>query len=173
MRRGEHYPLIPLTKHVTEKVNEESSSIINERCFEFVQKLIMKTSQVVDMMSGAAFSGIYARERNQCMQCCILPMMTNETSFIKTMQCQLLWSSLMKAINSIVRDNRRKKIKKWSCKCTTSTAQINDFVLLCQPLAYNLTSLTLHTSMTWYLYSTSDSFKHPNEADEAERDEWG
>ena len=79
----------------------------------------------------------------------------------------------MKAINSIVRDNRRVKIKKWSCKCTTSTAQINDFVLLCQPLTYDLTSSTLHTSVTWYLHSTSNSSKHPNEADDTERDEWG
>ena len=34
-------------------------------------------------------------------------------------------------------------------------------------------SSTLHTSVTWYLHSTSDSFEHPNKADEAERDEWG
>ena len=79
----------------------------------------------------------------------------------------------MKAINSIARDNRRKKIKKWSCKCTTSTAQINDFVLLCQPLAYDLTSSTLHTSVMWYLHSTLNSLKHPNKADEGGHDEWG
>ena len=59
--RGEHYPLIPPMKHVIKKVNEESSSAVNERCFEFVQKLIMKTSRVVDMMNGGAtFGGIYA-----------------------------------------------------------------------------------------------------------------
>ena len=52
----------------------------------------------------------------------------------------------------------------------TSNAQINDFVLLCQPLAYDLTSSTLHMGVTGYLHSTSNSFKHPNEA---ERDEWG
>ena len=119
------------------------------------------------------FGGIYAREESQCIQCCILPMTTNGPSFVKNMQCQSLWSSPMKAINSIVRDNRRTKIKKWSCKCTTSTAQINDFVLLCQPLAYNLTSSTLHMSVTWYLHSTSNSLKHSNKADEAERDKWG
>ena len=59
--RGKHYPPIPPTKNVIKKVNEESSSAINERCFEFVQKLIMKTSRVVDMMNGGAtFGGIYA-----------------------------------------------------------------------------------------------------------------
>ena len=58
--RGEHYPPIPLTKHVIEKMNEESGSTISEQCFEFVQKLIMKTSRVIDMMSGTTFGGTYA-----------------------------------------------------------------------------------------------------------------
>ena len=49
-QRGEyhHDSFLIINRGTLERINNESSQLINEKCFEFVQKLVMKEHQVVD-----------------------------------------------------------------------------------------------------------------------------
>ena len=93
-----------------EKINDESSQSISEKCFEFVQKLVMKERQVVN--ATTVFGGMYTIVNGQTIQCCISPKQTSSSS----MQFNSSWSSFIKNIYSILKTNRKKKTKEWSCK---------------------------------------------------------
>ena len=54
-----------------ERINNESSQSISEKCFEFVQKLVMKEHQVVNVTT--AFGRMYRIINGQTIQCCISP----------------------------------------------------------------------------------------------------
>ena len=88
-----------------ERINNESSQSISEKCFEFVQKLAMKECQVVNAMT--AFGGMYTIINGQMIQCCISPKQTLSSS----MQFNSSWSSFIKNIYSILQTNRKKRQK--------------------------------------------------------------
>ena len=135
--------LIPLTIHgdIVEKIYSKSSQLISEKCFEFLQKLTMKNCSLVN--ATTAFGGLYTLVNDQTIQCCIFP---NENKQ-QPLQFNSLWSSFVKNVYGILKNNQKKKVKAWSCKCTTSDVQINDLCLVCQPLFYDQQN-TLHTAIT-------------------------
>ena len=67
-------------------------------------------------------------------------------------------------------------MRECSCKGTSVKDQINDFVLVCQPLSYNQQSSIVHLMIKWYIDSTSIPIvMNENEAreEEEEEEEWG
>ena len=115
-----------------------------------------------------AFGGMYTVINGQTIQCCIPPNQTLSSS----MQFNSSWSSFIKNIYSILKANRKKRIKGWSCKCMTSSVQMNDFTSVCQELLYDHQS-TLNTAITWYIHSTSFPL-HENETNSSLlNEEWG
>ena len=150
-----------------ERINNESSQSISEKCFEFMEKLVMKERQVVN--ATTAFGGMYTIVNGQTIQCCISPKQTSSSS----MQFNSSWSSFIRNIYSILKTNRKKKTKECSCKCTTSNVQMNDFTSVCQPLLYDHHQKnTLHTVITWYIHSTSFPL-HEHETYSSLNEEWG
>ena len=87
--KGDYYPPIPfLTKKMEEmqtSINKETSRVINEKCFEFIQLLVTKKPNVLELTS--AFGSMYSQWSNQGMQCCIFPRDDNDSS-TGSMQCQ-------------------------------------------------------------------------------------
>ena len=100
-QRGEPHDLIPPTIHgdIVEKINSESSQLINEKCFEFLQKLTMKDCSLAN--ATTAFGGLYTIVNDQMIQCCIFP---NENKQ-QPLQFNSLWSSFVKNIYGILRNN--------------------------------------------------------------------
>ena len=115
--------------------------------FEFLQKLIMKDCSLVN--ATTAFGGLYTLVHDQTIQCCIFP---NESKQ-QLQQFNSLWSSFVKNIYGILKNNQKKKVKAWSCKYTTSDVQINYLCSVCQLLFYDHQN-TLHTAIAWYVHST-------------------
>ena len=77
----------------------------------------------------------------------------------------------------MIKENRKKKLKAWSCRYHAVGTRLNDFILLHQPLCYDQYCSTLHTIIIWYVHSTSIA---GNDDDEEEDDnkvidkcEWG
>ena len=89
------------------------------------------------------------------------------------MQCQSQWSTLVKRIRGVIKENRKKKSKLSSCMCDNLGTKMNDFVLSCQPLKYNHTSSTLHTVITCYIDSTSFASEDEDENEVINDGEWG
>ena len=82
-----------------EKISNESSQSISEKCFEFVQKLVMKERQVVN--ATTAFGEMYTIINGQTIQCCISPKQTLSS----LMQFNSSWSSFIRNIYSILKTN--------------------------------------------------------------------
>ena len=123
--KGDHYPPPPpppipfLTKKMEEmhtSIDKETSRVISEKCFEFVQQVVMKKRKV--LKSTSAFGGMYSQWSNQGMQCCIFPRDDNDSS-TGSMQCQSQWSSLVKHVCSVIKENQKEKLKAWSCRYHT------------------------------------------------------
>ena len=92
-------------------IDKETSKVINEKCFEFVQQLVMKNPPVLE--STTAFGGMYSKWSGQGMQCCTFP----RDNLNKSTQCQLQWSALVK---HILKKNRKKKSNLSLCMCDNS-----------------------------------------------------
>ena len=101
------------------------------------------------------------------IQCCVFPDKNKQ----QLLQFNSLWSSFIKNVYGILKNNQKKKVKAWSCKCMTSDVQINDLCLVCKLLFYDHQN-TLHTAITWYVHSTSFSL-HDNETNSSLCEEWG
>ena len=129
--------------------DKETSKVINEKCFEFVQQLVMKNPQVLE--STTAFGGMYFEWSGQGMQCCVFL----RDDLNNSMQCQSQWSTLVKHIQGIIKENQKKNSKLSSCTCDNSGTEMNNFILSWQPLKYDHTSSTVHTLIMWYIDSTS------------------
>ena len=64
-------------------------------------------------------------------------------------------TSLLKNVNGVLKARQRKKLKLWSCGCTTSDVNLNNFTLVCEPFFYDHTQNTLYTALTWFIDSSS------------------
>ena len=62
--------------------------------------------------------GMYSQWSNQGMQCCIFPRDDNDSS-TGSMQCQSQWSSLVKHVCSVIKENQKEKLKAWSYRYHT------------------------------------------------------
>ena len=82
-----------------ERINNESNQLISEKCFEFVQKLVMKECQVVNVTT--TFGRMYTIVNGQTIQCCISPKQMSSLS----MQLNSSWLSFIKNIYSILKTN--------------------------------------------------------------------
>ena len=101
-QRGEpRNDLIPPTIHgdIVEKINSKSSQLINQTCFEFLQKLIMKDCSLVN--ATTAFGGLYMIVNDRTIQCCVFP---NENKQ-QPLQFNSLWSSFVKNVYGILKNN--------------------------------------------------------------------
>ena len=130
--KGDHYPLIPfLTKKMEEmqtSIDKETSRVKSEKCFKFVQQVVMKKPKVLELTR--AIGGMYSQWSNQGIQCCIFPRDDND-SLIGSMQYQSQWSSLVKCIHSVIKENRKEKLKAWLCRYHAVGTGLNDFVRFC------------------------------------------
>ena len=86
-------------RNTIERINSESSRLISEKCFEFVQELIMKERQVVN--ATTTFGRMYTIVNGQMIHCCISPKQMSSSS----MQFNSSWSSFIKNIYSILKTN--------------------------------------------------------------------
>ena len=148
-------------------IDKETSTVIDGKCFEFVQQLVMKNPRVLKLTT--MFDSMYSEWSSQGIQCCIFPRdnLNNST------QCQSQWSALVKCIRGVIKENRKKKSKLSSCMCDNSRTEMNDFVLSCQPLKYDHISSTLHSVITWYIDSTSFASEDKDENEVINDGEWG
>ena len=104
------------------------------------------------------------------MQCCIFPRdnLNNST------QCPLQWSALVKCIQGVKKENRKKKSKLSLCTCDNySVTKMSDFILSCQPLKYDHTFSTLRMVIMWYIESTSFTSEDEDENEVINNGEWG
>ena len=72
-QRGEQIvqPLPIILCKTVETIEAETGKMINEKCFEFLQKVIMKNNTLVH--SKSAFGGMHTFINNQNVQCCVSP----------------------------------------------------------------------------------------------------
>ena len=134
----------------------------------------MKKPKVFE--STSAFDGMYSQWSDQGMQCCIFPRDDND-SLTGSMQCQSQWSSLVKHICSVIKENQKEKLKAWLCRYHAVGTGLNDFILLWQALCYDQYCSTLHTIITWFVHSTwfagNDDTEEADDNEVIDESEWG
>ena len=98
-QRGEQIvqPLPIIHCKTVETIEEETGKMINEKCFEFLQKVIMKNNTLIH--SKSAFGGMYTFINNQNIQCCVSP----SNSLNLSPKFNTLWLSLLKNVNAVLK----------------------------------------------------------------------